>query len=459
VLEVELRAEEAACLAAEVLAYEFTATSRDPMQPVAHAVAQDDGSWLVRYERGASGPFLPCANGRFDRERPAAGGELTGTPPLGRIRFVAGPPLAPPLPVHHCVSIEITPISEARSRLVVHGRDPVQSAALFDLLVFVADLRQVHELVRAGRHDAAGTRLAMLTTAHRLGFSALHDPILAQAWTLRARLELETEQPQEARRSLAQARLLTPDAAQLALLQARLHERFAEPEQAKQSLVEAADLGGGVEAWSRAAAFVARGVEPATTVADRFRVAMEHSTQALERQDVAGAAAWAHRALDFRPGNAEALARLAEAVQARGQARDARDLRLMALHGSPQGGVDLARALSGDESRRGDPALALRAALRRAEQWPELLTEASVLASANKLGWERTLRILRSEGFARDSVPLALLGAAGNDDRAAFVGRLLVLFARDSRPALPAERPSVRTEPAFGSSGLAAPSR
>ena len=57
-LATALETEDAACILAESLAYEFPNTQVDDLGPLARAERIDDDHWSIHYERGIGG-FLP----------------------------------------------------------------------------------------------------------------------------------------------------------------------------------------------------------------------------------------------------------------------------------------------------------------------------------------------------------------------------------------------------------------
>jgi Tfp pilus assembly protein PilF len=432
-LEVGLSAEQAACLAAEVLAYECSAAHRDPRHPTAFARELGNDAWLIRWARGARGPLLPDANGHFVRGtivEPDLQGTQANLRALPRVSFVASRAFMPRGHRTESVQIHVNPSQNATAIVTIEtsddtGRSRLRTKRIVDVLDMATLLVEAVRSVRSDDSERALALLETATTRHAAGFSTLHDPLLARAWLLQAQLHTEAGRLNAARRAVRQARMLVPGAASLALLQARLQERLARPQRMCASLALALQLVAPGSAEERVIGNVHRRGRRAVEHLATIRSTIEQSQRALGAGDWATAKSWADRALDLGPSRPEAMRCLADSLDGLGRTADARAIRLLVLRldrATPSDVLALVRA----DDKAGHSSMALRWLLRHGNRLPEVLAEPEMLDLARRVGWERTLRIMQTEQMATDMLPVALAEAErAQTPRTAFIARLM----------------------------------
>ncbi len=467
-LESSLRSREAACIVAEALAYEFTSANRDPLRPRACAIDLGNGEFRVEYDRRARGGFEPSSNGFFARHRGALDQgdvEPIALPEsiLRGVSFYRTQSYAARAGATDRVRVDIVP-SEGGSIVTLASWGSSMDWAkdrhhrLVELLEMCQQFANALHAARVGRTSTAIAQLATLYEAHASGFSAIHDPLLAEALVLHARLLASEGDPYAARRSVRHARLLAPSSAGVALLEAKLNQRLAQPDRSLQALTEATNLSAPGSSQARALEFSARRAKRLAEESKDPRLAQRLAQRALAAGDFESARAWANHALSHPKENASALTLLADALDGLGKGQGACDVRLQAR----EAGVADAEALSklaAFAGTSGMPALGLRTLLRHAKELPALLAAPQAAQLARRLGWKRTLRMLRTEHLDTLGLPLALAQLKrASDDNDAFVAALLAtdaFRAAGDQETAPTARPTERgPNTTFGTSGV-----
>lgn len=459
----ELRSIEAACLLAEALAHEFTAVNRDPLRPRARAYDLGHGCFRIRYLRRPGEPHLPSANGHFVRShRTGVLADETGplpTTPVPGVRFVPERATAPDARAREGISVEVQPAGPGHSRVrITCSRTSAWSGhrrrELLRLLHLAAGLKRGLQLARSGEFDRALRQIRDSTTYHRAGLSNLHDPLLANAFLLQARLHQLLGQTRQAQRAATRARLLVADSASVLLLESRLRRRLARPDGALASLAGAASLLAPGDAHSRVVAFAHRQSSESAAAERTLELALERGQLALTNRDWESARAWSNRALDLAPGHAEALRHLADALEGMSRHEESRGHRLMSLH-TAKATPDLIRKVAGDEAACGDPSLALRWLLRHSRELPEVLSNPKTVSLARALGWKRALRMFRTEKMEYIGLPVALAWLReARDPRDIFVAELLARDALTPSGPKPGSVPVRAPDNTFGRSGV-----
>ncbi|MCA8970656.1 MAG: hypothetical protein KDC95_12760 [Planctomycetes bacterium] len=434
-LATALETEDAACILAESLAYEFPNTQVDDLRPLARAERIDDDHWSIHYERGIGG-FLPVANGHFERRSAHSRTSRSDSPRdgrvwLGNVRFVSTPPVGGRGSPRSIASVVIrTTASGCVVRGNFVGDRAVDRCARIERLVRGVDA--IHTGLKLASHGYLVEAIASLHRAvqeYRAGFSHVHDPLLAAAHTALGRIEFEIGDLDGSRMSLARSRLLAPPDLHLATLEAKLSERLAIVEHGATALhrntlaIEPNGLAArealGAEADIRALAEKTRDATTCTKIA----------RAELEAGDRASAMSWARRAQDAAPHDPNVLRVVAEVAAASGAHRVAdRERRLADLEDPDSRGEGSRREIRGIE-----PALALRRLIRDGADIMSLIGDPETRALLRKLGVDRCTRILHTEtkGEAATRALLAWFDAS-LDPRASFVAHAHTLAERGS---------------------------
>ncbi|GEM_PF-6746782 len=401
--DCSLPPEAAACLSAELLAWDFTGRQRDPLHPKAWAFDLGNGDYEIAWLRPPDGPPAPEANGSFVRsfDPDPCPSSMTDLPAIpGLVRFEKSPrTYGLPGPAIESIRVRVTRTPKG-SRITILEREGALSRLdrrpdrLRRLLDLAASLEGVRKLFARGRAREARKALRACLRRHAAGLSELHDHLLATGWSLLARSTFEAGAYEEAWRAIQHGFLLAPDSGRLALLRARIHEALAEPVAAERFLERSFSLSDPATPLARSLGLRLAGRRPPGGLAR----ALERAKALLASGAHARAAAWVERALDLAPGDLRALKLLAEVREASGDRRLARDLRLLALLRNPRD-PELEQRLALDALALGRPELAIRRLLRAGKPASELEGSPLFARLLRLCGPEEAARILRSEGL------------------------------------------------------------
>ncbi len=417
--EYRLSSHEAACLVAELLANQYSAVNPDQNQPRAYAMDLGDGNYRVLYVRGEQGLFLPEANGVFTRDRFLGAQEqpfLDRPPasPLGRIWFRHQRSVAPYLGGSESIGVEIQALDNGRCSVQIRSRSELsnRSRDRIDKIGYVLDgaerLKQGLQFYRAGDKKNALRVFKRLTELHDEGLSSVHDSLLSQAHALSGLILQRRERGEDARSELALARMRAPGSHELTLAWSRLMEDLGRPGDALTVLRKSAasTSPGSPQEWlfSR----LAQAKERESLQANSYATCLSKAQTLLREGRHWAAKNWAERARDLRPRDVQAQRILARTLDGLGRFREARDMRLLSLHGGPPD-AEFLLGLAANERQLGHPEIALRLILRHKE-----ILDGSQLAKADaadlmqQLGIEESLRMIRSEGRHDQALPLIL---------------------------------------------------
>ncbi|MFQ5505586.1 MAG: tetratricopeptide repeat protein [Planctomycetota bacterium] len=413
-IDLELGAVEAACLVAERLALDFTSIDRDPLRPKARVLKRGGGRFRIHYQRAAGRSFLPQADGYFLRDHVLHDGERSfrasiPESPLGKIRFIDAPTTSAPDGCLERITVDVEPLEPNGARVVIscaggdYGDRRRRTDALQRLLSFVESLKRAFSLAASNQTVQALSCIDRAVGNSFAGFTTMHDPLVAQAYMLKAKLLLARGQRLRAEQALRQARLIAPDSSKLAEFHAELMDDRARPESVHDALDRASMMAIPGSLRERKL----RSSRRRTSSYSSFNSSMTRARAELSGEDWQGAEEWANRALDRRPGHPAARSLLADALERMRRFREGRDLRLLVCQPDIASERQI-QALAENLIATGDASLGLRWLIRFQKKHPNLLATTRSRLLFRSVGWEHCVRAMKIEGLGEESLPLLL---------------------------------------------------
>ena len=399
-----LRPREAACLIAEVLAYEFPATQSNPSQPRALVWRYGPEAFEIRYDRG-KGSFLPSSNGYLLRLRKGIVQNRTIPPHfLGPIRFVKAPQVSGPIGAKETIQVRISKAGKGstiqiQTSLNLLHREGLPLPRLKPLLDFVSRMENVCEEKQEEKAEVLSARVQAAFAAIGAGFSALQDDLLERGQLIRGNLLMMADRRNAAWLAYQSAAFYRPGRGIADRLRGRLVSTNARPEQARFRIAKSRLLAGPGSLRGRLLALEQNRLLQKSHRLQDIDATLAEGGKALLRKDWKTAGAYARRALDLEPGNAAALSLLARVQEGSGALGEAlsTQLRVIAKRGENPA---LVQRLADLLQKNGRPHLALGRILRVADKHPDLLgtpLARKIQASLSPLDQLRLARALGKE--------------------------------------------------------------
>ncbi len=393
---------EAACLIAEVLAYELPATQSNPSLPRALVWRYSPQDFEIRYDRG-NGSFLPSSNGFLHRLR---GGIVQGRSIpknfLGPIRFVEAPKVSGPRAAQETIRVRVskagpnTLVQLSTSLNLLHQKG-LPLKRLRTLLRFVVSMQGICD--GAATQKAAGLTKLMQRALAQIGpgFSALQDDLLGRAQLIRGNLLMREDRRNAAWLAYQSARFFSPGRGLSEKLRGRLLLSNARPEEARLRVARSRLLAGPSSLKGRLLALEQERILRDVRILQDVKVPLLRGKTALLKGDWKTAEAFAQRSLNIAPGNTGALRLLSTAQEVSGALGTALSTQLRVVASEGESPV-LVQRLAELLQKSGRPHLALGRLLRIAQKHPNVLgTDLAQRVSASISSLDQ-LRQVRATG-------------------------------------------------------------